>query len=177
MDKFQRLSLICLISCIVAPAFAGNQPSSVSLSAGVGNIYFPTKRHLDNSGLGFIGAGYNFTYHWGIDGIVGFFTSTSKNSDDNGQHVNGTVFALDALYRFNPYHNVEAYVMAGPGIIGLNPNGTDPNNEGNINAGLGAQYFFYKSLALRVEARDFYTITGGKNDVMLDGGITYLLNV
>jgi hypothetical protein len=65
--------------------------------------------------------------------------------------------------------------LAGPGIIGLNPNGNDPNNEGNINAGLGTQYFVDKSFAFKVEARDFYTITGGgKNDVLIDVGVTYL---
>lgn len=177
MDRFNRLCIICLISCITATSFAGNRPASLSLSAGVGDIIFPAKRHIDNAGLGFFGVGYNFSYHWGIDSILGFFTSESKRVDDYGQEINGTLFALDALYRFNPYKNLEAYVMAGPGIIGLNPNGTDSNNEGNINAGLGVQYFFDQSLALRVEARDFYTITGGKNDVVLDGGFTYLLNI
>jgi len=157
--------------------FAGNRESTLTLSAGAGNLNFATGHYAKNTSLGFIGAGYNFSYHWGLDSILGFFTTKSRLSVDNGRQINGTIFALDALYRFNPYRQFEAYVLAGPGVMGLNPNGNNPNNEGNVNAGLGVQYFFSESLALRAEARDFYTITSSLNDIMLDGGITYLINL
>lgn len=175
MRRLHRLVQFCLLSSLAITTYAGNRPGTIPVSAGVGNIYFASTREINNTGFGFIGAGYNFTYHWGIDSIIGFFNTTPRNNANNGKRVNGTLFAIDALYRFEPFHNFEPYVLAGPGIMGLNPNGTDPNNEGNINAGIGTQYFFDKSLAFKVEARDFYTITGGgKNDVLLDIGVTYL---
>jgi hypothetical protein len=30
-------------------------------------------------------------------------------------------------------------------------------------------------IALRLEARDFYTITGGKNDFMVAGGVSFFI--
>ena len=177
MDRFKLLARFCFIFCLAANVLAGNRPAALTLTAGVGTLDFASKRHLENAGLGFIGAGYDFTYHWGIDSILGFFTTPSHNPLDHGKQVNGTLFALDALYRFSPYRNFEPYVLAGPGIMGLSPNGNDPNNEGNINAGVGTQFFFDKSFAFRIEARDFYTITGGKNDLMFDGGVTYLIDI
>jgi len=177
MDRISRVTLFCFLCFLSGLVTAGNRPATLSLSAGAGNFYFGSKRHIDNTALGFVGAGYNFTYHWGIDTLLGFFLTQSHKSVDHGKQVNGTVFAFDALYRFSPYGNFEPYVLAGPGILGLSPNGDDPNNEGNINAGIGTQYFIDKSIAFRVEARDFYTITGGKNDVMLDAGITFLIDI
>ena len=52
-------------------------------------------------------------------------------------------------------------------------------NEGNSNAALGAQFFVNKVVALRVEARDldFYTLVGGKNNMFLDTGVIFLLEV
>jgi OOP family OmpA-OmpF porin len=174
MGRFHRLIPFCLLSLLTVTAYAGNRPNSFTLSAGGGNIFFAPKRNVNNTGFGFAGAGYNFTYNWGIDGIIGFFTTRSNNNTANNEQVNGTLFAIDALYRFPAFHHFEAYALAGPGVMGLSPSGNnDPNTEGNINAGLGVQYFIDYSFAFKIEARDFYTITGGKNDVLLDAGISY----
>jgi hypothetical protein len=72
-----------------------------------------------------------------------------------------------------PYQCIEPFLLAGVGATGLNPNGNSANYEGNINAGAGAQWFINDIIAFRAEARDFYTIIGGKNDVFLGAGISF----
>lgn len=76
-----------------------------------------------------------------------------------------------------PYRFVEPYLLAGVGVIGLNPNRNDGHNEGNMNFGIGSDFFIEKSIAFRIEARDFYTFVGGKNDILIGAGIKFLLDL
>jgi OOP family OmpA-OmpF porin len=159
---------------LTSPVFAGNEAGNGTFTLGAGYYHFAPKRNIDNTSITFGSLGYNFTKQWGIEGLLGFFTTDSNRSVDNGKEVNGTLFAMDAIYRFSPIHCFEPYVLAGPGAIGMNPNGNDANVQGNFNAGVGTQYFFSKTIALRLEARDFYTFVGGKNDYFLNGGVSFL---
>lgn len=178
--KIRSLVLSCLSLISVAAistSYAADRAGAASFTVGAGSLHFASSRDIDNTGVPFFGLGYDFTDHWGIEGILGFFNTDSNNPEDNGKQVNGTMFLVDGLYHFTPYNIVEPYVMLGVGILGMNPNGTDANNEGNINAGLGAKVFFDKSIAFRFEARDLYTTVGPKNDYMFDAGVTFLLDI
>ena len=179
--KKMRLGLLVILSFIsaipYAPVMAANRAGAASFILGAGNYYFSSKRHIDNAGLIFVGAGYDFTDQWGIEAIASIFNTDSDNPQDNGKQVNGTLVAIDGVYHFSPYKAIQPFITAGVGILGLSPNGNDARNEGNINAGLGAQYFVTDSISFRVDARDFYTINGGKNDVMLDAGMTFLFDL
>lgn len=159
-------------------AYAGSRAGTATFTVGGGYYYFASKRNIDNTGFPFVGAGYNFTDNWGIDAILGNFTTDSNRSYENGQEVNGTIFLVDGVYHFSqPNRGFEPYLLAGVGILGMNPNGNEANNEANINAGLGALVFANEVVAFRMEARDLYTIRGGKNDVFLDGGVTFLWDI
>lgn len=155
----------------------GNNENSVTFTLGGGKIFFAPKRRIDNTGIGFGAIGYNFTSHWGIEALVGFFNTSFTGDFSSDQSLNGTLVLVDALYHFCPYRFVVPYAMAGVGVTGISPNRTDANNEGNINAGVGLQAFANNVVTFRIEARDIYTIVGGKNDVMLDAGLTFLLNL
>ncbi|RDI42723.1 OmpA family protein [Aquicella lusitana] len=167
--------LLCLIS--LPMAHAANRAGSATFTLGAGNYYFSSRRHIDNTGFPFAALGYNFTDQWGLEGLFAVFNTDSNRPEDNGKQVKGALFALDAIYHFSPYRIMQPFVLAGVGALGLNPNGTDADNQGNINAGVGAQFFANESVAFRIEARDFYTIVGGKNDVFLDAGVTFLLDI
>ena len=143
----------------------------MTATLGAGYEYFASKRHIDNTTVPFGIIGYNFTDHWGIEGLLGVINSTTYKTNSK-QHVHGGLFLVDGLYHFSNYKNIEPFVLAGVGITGLDPNGEDARNEGNINAGAGVLWFANEMIALRLEARDIYTIVGGKNDVMLGGGVT-----
>jgi hypothetical protein len=141
--------------------------------AGAGYEYFAAKRALQNTGYSVFALGYNFTQHWGIEGLASFFHTNFKSFVQNPKSVSGTLVLIDGLYHFCAYHHIEPYVLAGIGMTGLSPNRNDAHNEGNINAGAGLQWFANSIVSLRVEARDLYTIVGGKNDVLLNFGIAF----
>lgn len=153
---------------------AGNAAGDATLTLGSGYERFAPKRHIDNTGVPFAALSYNFTDQLALEALIGGFNTTSNRPEDNGSQVRGTLFALDGIYRFTAMHDFQPYIMAGPGATAMDPNGYDANVQGNMNGGVGVQYFFYKSIAFRVEARDFYTFVGGKNDIYIDGGVSFL---
>jgi len=168
-----KLCFLSLVTCQSALAF--NKTGDVSLTFGGGYDYFSNNRRVEDTGIPFGIVGYNFTDNWGIEGLLGFITTTSQYPSTYGQDVNGSLFAVNAVYHFSPYKFVQPYLLAGPGLMGLNPNGNDANYEGNVNAAAGAQLFINETIAFRFEARDLYTIVGGKNDVFLSAGVTFLI--
>lgn len=180
MKKLHSLALTCLSLLAIqsSAAYAVNEEGAVTLSLTGGEIFLDSKRNMNNAGVGLLMLGYNFTERWAIEGLIGAFNTDFKNNNPSSKTVNGTPFAIDGIYRFDTYrYTVQPYVLAGIGVIGLNPNKSDANNEGNINAGVGAQIFVHKAVAFRVEARDFYTWVGGKNDFMVDAGLSFFFNL
>lgn len=176
MKKIQSFVLACigLLSITTCSAsYVGSRGGAFTLTVGGGYDYFSSKRQIEDSGIPYLGLGFDFNRHWGIEGLLGAFNTTFKDSVGDNREINGTLFAIDGVYHFSTYHRLEPYVLAGVGVLGLNPSRYDANNEGNVNAGLGLQLFIDPLVAFRVEARDFYTMVGGKNDVFLNGGITF----
>lgn len=149
----------------------------LSLTFGGGVDFFAQKRMLDNAGVPFVALGYNFTNHWGAQMFYGNFNTDSQNALAGKPRVHGAIFAFDGVYHFASYKTVEPYLLFGVGIMGLSFNNNDANNQGNINAGLGLQYFINNRFSLSVEGRDFYTTVGGKNDILLDAGVSILMDV
>lgn len=163
--------------CFTSPVHAASKAHAVTMTLGAGYEYFASKRHLDNRGYPLAMLGYNITEHWGIEGLYGNFSTNSNQGVDNGQTVKGTLLLFDGLYHFKTSRALEPFLLAGVGATGLSPNGNDARNQGNINAGVGCLLFANDRAAFRFEARDIYTIVGGKNDVMLDGGATFQWDV
>lgn len=177
MKKSHLFIVVCAGLVSMAPAYSGNRAGAATFTLGAGYDYLSAKREMDNTGVILVGLGYDFTDCWGIEAIVGGFNTNFKRSVHDNTEINGTLVSVDGIYRFLPYQFFEPYVMAGAGVIGLNPNRDDAHNEGNINAGLGTELFIDQSIAFRIEGRDFYTLQGGKNDVIVDAGITFLLDL
>ena len=167
---------LCACSCFFSLGYAGNQPGSTTLSFGAGYEFFSGKRQMKNTNTRFISLGYNFDAHWGAVASLENFNSRYRHSTGDDRSITGTMFFLDGLYHFAPYQFIEPYVLAGIGINGFNPNRFASNNQGNVNAGLGAQLFIHKDIAFKFEGKDVYTIVGGKNDVILNAGISILFN-
>ena len=176
MNKSLKLATLTLAMIIATPTFAFNKAGTIPLTFAGGYDFFSSKRRVDNSGVGLAALGYNFTDHWGIEGLIGYFNTKSKYPATYDENVKGSMYAVNGVYHFSPYRSLQPYVLAGPGVMGFNPNGTDANNEGNFNAAVGADLFFTDRVALRAEVRDFYTFTGGKNDVFVSGGVVFLFN-
>jgi outer membrane protein W len=166
-----------LLLTLSSHTYASNRAGALSLTLGGGVVDFSSKRHIDNTGYPFIAMGYQFTDRLGIEGLfAGFITRSHRPVDDNRQ-VRGAMGLVDGTYHFSPLRMFEPFVLAGVGMTGMNPNGTDADVQGNVNAGVGVQIFLDKSFALRFEARDLYTTVEGKNDVLFNAGVTLLLDL
>lgn len=156
-------------------ASASNRPGAVTLTPGIGYDFFANKRNLNNTAvLPTIALAYNFTEQWALEGMYGSLTTNYKPANMQGG-TNGRLYTIAGLYRFTPHGMFEPYVSAGLGVLYLNPNGSDANSQADLNAGIGTQIFFDKSVALRGEVRDLYTMSGGKNDVLVDLGVSFLM--
>ena len=173
--KQARLILIPIFIMFFLNAYADNRPGAFTLTAGGGYYYFTDQRHVENTGLPTFALSYNLNDHWAVEGMYGVI-NTEQTSDAGGDHVHGNLFLIDGIYRFPSYHVFDPYILVGIGVLGLKPSGTQPTQQGNVNAGIGAQVFLDHSIALRVEARDLYTTTSsGKNEIMVDAGISILV--
>lgn len=155
--------------------YAGNREGAVTLTPGIAYFSFSNKRHLNDTAVApTVALAYNFDKNWAIEAAYGVFNTSYKGSGRHGG-VNGDTYTLDGLYRFAAHGMLEPYVSIGLGVFYLNPNGTDPANQVNLNAGLGAEAFFSESVALRAEVRDLYTMAGGKNDFLFNVGVSFLM--
>lgn len=176
-----RKSIFVLTSIAAAMlsgiAFAGNRGGEFTISPMESYYHFADKRAIDNVSVPNIALGYNFDRNWGIEADAGLINSDlNPPKVPNQIGVHGSLITVDGIYRFLPYKVLEPFVSFGVGVITLSPNGTDSEHQGNINAGLGAQVFIDDGIAFRAEARDLYTMSGGKNDYMLDLGMSFLLD-
>ena len=178
MIKTQSLILACACLMLIGGSnvYAGDKPNSLSFTLGGGYDFFSPRRHIDDAGVGFFGVGYNFTSHWGIEGLVGFFESHFKKPYVDKKKTNGNLYLLNGVYNFLPSPFVEPFIVAGIGLTGFSSNRTDANNQGNVNIGAGIKFFVDEVVSLRAEAREIYSLVGGKSDILVDGGITFYLD-
>lgn len=178
MKKVHSIAIMgfCLLTMVAATnSYAGNRAGAGSGTLGIGYDFFAAKRRIQNTGVPLVGLGYSFTDRWGIEGLLGIFNTNFKNSVNDQRQIDGTLVLVDGIYHFAPMREfIEPHLLAGVGAMGMNPSRSDANNEGNINAGAGVELFIHPSIAFRFDARDIYTWVGGKNDIMLDAGITFL---
>lgn len=176
MKTWIKLAVITFfLVTLAANVFAENRPFAVTFTVGGGYDFFASKRDIRNVGLPLFELGYDFYPHWGIEGLFGGFSTKFKKTVDDNRQIAGNIGLIDGLYRLAVYNRLQPYLLAGVGVVRLNPNQYDAHNEGNINAGLGLQFFIHPSIALQFETRDLYTIIGGKNDILLNAGVSFLL--
>jgi hypothetical protein len=156
-------------------AAAGNRPGAITFRLADGYVFFAQKRDLDNTTIPTIELGYTFNENWGAQiGTSVINTNINNSAIETGAH--GFYYFLDGVYHMNALGNWQPYALGGVGITSLKVrNNNDPTNQANVNLGIGTQYFIADSIALGVDARDVYTLSGGKNDVMLTAGITFLM--
>lgn len=178
--KKSMLNLICFTTLALTAtsiSLASNRPGAITLSLSDGYYNFDSKRKLDNTYIQSLTMDYNLNQRFGIEGGVGLInTDTTRYNLNPKVGVHGYLFTVDGLYHFQSQHCFAPYALAGIGALSLKPNGTDSNYQGNINVGLGSQFFIDKSIAFKLEARDVYTMVGGKNDYLINFGISFLFD-
>lgn len=149
-----------------------NQPGEITLTFAGGSYRFAHKRQLNNTSIPFLGLAYNFDSNWATELSWISFDTIQKAT---GQGVVGNLFMLDGIYRFQSTKcHFQPYVIAGIGNLGLKTGRSHSTQQGDVNAGLGVQWFGDYFLAFRGEVRDVYTTTTGTNDWMALLGINFL---
>lgn len=170
--------LVLLLACSQGEArgIAEHHAQGFFARAAAG-YYFPaSKRNLESASLPAIWAGYDFTPSLAMD-VGTAVVNTSQNRRAGGKSVHGFLYMLDAIYRLKSVHAFTPWLFVGPQVTSLKPaNGSDPVTQTGISGGVGANWFVASSVALSAEARDLYIFTGGKNDVLLTLGVTFLLD-
>jgi hypothetical protein len=176
----KNIGVLVLLSCLTLlinqSIMAGNRAGAFTITPGAAYDFWANKRNFQNTWLiPTLQLAYNLNDQWAIEAMYGTF-GTSQTPSAGAGSLNGNLVTIDGLYRFgNYYQRIEPYLAAGVGVFHINPNGTSATNQANINAGIGTQIFFDKSVALRGEVRDLYTMSGGKNDVTIGFGVSYLI--
>lgn len=169
------VSLLALLSTFITAdlyAYNHNRPQIVTITLGEGYEFFSSTRNLQNTNIPNLELAYNFNEKLAFEFLFGRILTELKGSK---QDVRGYLYLLDGLYRFHPCHLFQPYLLAGLGVTSLKPNGNDAVNQVGFNAGVGTQFFIDKSIAFRLDIRDIYTFVGGKNDVLLNAGISFLI--
>ena len=150
---------------------ASNRAGAVTITPNVGYYFFSHARHLDNNWMPNLSIAYNFSDAWGIEGTFG---QTDTHDKVSGRGLRADLYLVNAVYHFTPHGVFEPYINAGVGALYLSRSVHNANTQGNINAGLGTQLFVDDSIAFRLEARDMYSLNGGRNDAMVNLGVSFL---
>ncbi len=170
-----RILIISLLSLSFLPCFAdtGSKEGGATFTLGGGYLFFSQKRDLQNTAIdGMAALAYNFSDNWAMEFAADLINANS--GDPSKHHVHGFAYILDALYRFPIFHTFEPYVLGGFNVISLKPISSEPVNQGGMNIGVGTQFFKSSHIALSLEARDLYTFSGGKSDILLNGGVNFI---
>lgn len=165
-------SFLCMLLAS-SLSFADSQAGAFTLTLGGGYIFFTPKRDLHNTPVTSAALVYNFTGRWAMQFAANLINADS--GDPSKHHVHGFAYIWDAMYRTCSFHGIDPYVMAGFNVMSLKPISSQQVNQGGMNVGVGTQFFKSRGIALSLEARDLYTFTGGKNDILLNGGVNFIL--
>lgn len=174
----RKLLLSCLLSVIVcssASAFTVNRYHAWIVTPSVSNYSYASKRHLDDQVIPGLSLGYGLTQAMSAELYLGRIITNQSRATK--RDVRGALYALDGFYHFRDVAAFQPYILAGVGAMHLSPpTSNDADTQANINGGAGIAYFFSSQIALQLDARDFYTIAGGKNDISANFGVKLLFD-
>ena len=160
-------------------AASDDQPGQYYIAPGVAYYHFSDARDLRNAAMTDVAAGYAVTPVFSVEAMYGQVATQSTPSADEAS-VRFHAYWLEGIYHLpSPCHAcAHPYVLGGIGIT--NQDNIETNTSGNttwtgVNAGAGVEYFIDPRIGFFTDVRDIYTLSGGKNDWMLNVGVKFLL--
>lgn len=176
MKKYLLPILVpALLLCMLTGANAQVAAQSFSVSPYAGGASFLSGQSLDTSGIYGVRAGYNFTNHFGIEGVTDY--SSTNGSSSNGYDVHIWTWHLDMLYHFMPEKELTPYVAAGYGWQNRKLPGDNSTTRNGLNYGLGLKWFFLPAAALRGDFRHLvmkHSNDKTYNDIQYTIGVDFL---
>jgi OOP family OmpA-OmpF porin len=184
VDAIKKSALLLVVSAVIFPvsAHSGLREGSVELSPFIGYNFFESQQNLEDSPVYGGRLGYNFTKHFGIEG-VGEYTR-SKVDDKTAIHteegqftspistVKITRYHLDLLYHFMPEKKFNPFIAGGYGFAHYRPE-INSRDMAIFNLGVGAKYWLADDVALRVDLRDHLLYDEGIHDLQATVGIVF----
>ncbi|MFZ3136332.1 MAG: outer membrane beta-barrel domain-containing protein [Thermodesulfovibrionales bacterium] len=166
MKAMYRAALMVAAFVFLLPLSARSEikAGSFEVSPFGGYNFFENKQNLKDRPIFGGRLGYNFTPHWGIEG-VGEYIRTSvadraRTGITEGQFgspmdkVDLTFYHLDAVYHFIPDGKFNPFVLAGFGGAHYRPE-ISTKDMAAFNLGVGAKYWLTDNIALRFDLKDY----------------------
>jgi hypothetical protein len=153
------------------------KPGEFYVSPGVAYYHFSEKRDLQNTAMANISAGMVVSDRFSLEAFYGQAAAEESPSALN-QNTRFYAYAVEGVYHSQP--GVEAlihpYVLAGLNVTNQEDNSTSSGNTTllGVNAGVGIEYFVNSTISLFTDVRDLYTLSGGKDDWMVNAGIKFV---
>lgn len=180
----KTMAALLLAAVAFSPASAGAEirEGSVELSPFIGYSFFDNQHNLTDDFVYGGRLGYNFTNHFGIEGVLEYIKSDVDDRSapwtEEGQFtspiddVEITMYHLDLLYHFMPERNFNPFLAAGYGFTHYNP---EINNRDMaiVSLGVGAKYWLADDVALRVDLRDNMLYDESIHDLQATVGIVF----
>jgi len=124
---------------------------------------------LDDTSMASFGAGIEWTPNWATELV---FSSGDGDIDDTREEADVEQWRLDALYMFQPERKWVPYVVAGLGELKVDPDDfADDTVDTQFNLGVGIKRVLTDRLALRADARAFYSF----DESLVDYGVNLAL--
>lgn len=179
-----RLSIGFILLGLSASVFASEsstdhvyQPGDFYFSPGVAYYHFSDKRDLQNTAMANVSAGYVVSDQFSLEVMYGQ-ASTEETPSALNESTRFYMYSGEGVYHFSSDSEaaVDPYVLTGLTVTNQQDNAENAGNTTllGLNGGAGIEYFVNPNISLFVDARDIYTLSGGKNDWMLNAGIKFL---
>jgi len=169
--------LVVFMSVIAGSSFAENRQGAITLSPHIGGYVFEGNQDINSDIAYGIGVGVNLTERLGVEGVFDYI-DTDSEAHNNKPYVKASVYRVDGLYHFNMDANKDLvpYLSVGAGMININYDRGESENDALVNYGGGIKYFITKSLAARGEVRHIIDVEDDVyNNLIYTIGLTYLI--
>ncbi len=162
MNRFRIIALSLLVA-LAAPTTA-EEPVGFTTTFGFGGMAFDNDREVDGAVLGNLGFGYRFASPWAIE--LSYLNADTETEVGN-LDVDANHWRIDGLYHFWEEGKLSPFFAAGVGRSDINlPTQQGDSQDMQLNAGIGAKYWFQPKTALRGDLRYFRTM----DDADVDSG-------
>ena len=158
------LMVAAVVFLLPLPARSEIRGGSIEVSPFVGYNWFQDKQNLKDRPVYGGRLGYNFTPHFGIEGVVEFIKTAVDDkgltSVKEGQFgfptddVDLYFYHVDAIFHFMPEGKFNPFIVAGFGGAHYKPRISD-HDMAAFNVGVGAKYWLTDHVALRADLRDY----------------------
>ena len=167
-----RISILTLflVSIIFSTSYAEVTPKAFTISAMGGGYSFDEDRVLLDLGKTFtLGLGYNFNQNIAAELLTSYIHTDADIRGDSDIYC--VQPRLDILYHIMPDNDFVPYIAVGIGGFFFESGNIPLEDTVQANGGLGAKLYIAENIALRGDARYYYSFEDSDNEFALTAGL------